>query len=156
MRCREGQTSSTQKCSIFVSVNWMDITKEVFMVGNLFSIINVSFVISITSDTTTYPITKAVIHNKIVTFHWQTIFVIEDCEIFLPVITFNKKNASILILNSPGSVPNYSRQESHSNIIRSLFRVNLVQATTRESKKGLTTTLEAKMVPTTRLGLRTK
>jgi len=80
MRCREGQTSSTQKCSIFVTVNWMDIIKEVFMVGNFFSIINVSFVISITSDTTTYPINKAVIHNKIVTFHWQTIFVIEDCE----------------------------------------------------------------------------
>ena len=29
MRCREGQTSSTQKCSIFVTVNWMDIIKEV-------------------------------------------------------------------------------------------------------------------------------
>jgi len=70
----------------------MDITKEVFMVGNLFSIINVSFVISITSYTTTYSITKAVMNNKIVTSHWQTIFIIEDCEIFIPVITLNKKN----------------------------------------------------------------
>ena len=73
------------------------------MVGNLFSIINVSFVISITSDTTTYPITKAVMNNKIVTSHQQTILIIEDCEIFLPVITLNKKNVSILILNNPGS-----------------------------------------------------
>ena len=94
MRCKRAKIFSTK---MFNFLNC-----ELATIENLFPTINISFVISITIVTTTYSITKAVINNEIVTSHRQTIFIIEDCELFI-VSTLNKKNVSVLILNSPGS-----------------------------------------------------